>query len=156
MSTYVLWASQSNSGDARDLDKRQLRDQLAGLLLIARVDHSLTASGGSFAGFQLGIIVRFILSSDVLRLWDLVVRQFFDTWVRHFGVLSRFATLADNSENTGSNHCLTQRETMGTLEVHANKSESSCKQAHDQSCKRLGKRNVFKSSTRLERLAAAP
>lgn len=83
--TYVLWASQSNSGDAWDSNQAEFGNGLAGLLLIARVDNGGGASWDGLSGLDLGVgVIRcFLLCHNVLG--HLLVVQFFDAWVRHDG-----------------------------------------------------------------------
>ncbi len=80
LSTYILWASQGNTGDIWNADKAELGDEGASLLLVAVVDN------GGLAGWHdlsLGLRVRVVL--DLLDLlWGLLLVDLLDAWVGHF------------------------------------------------------------------------
>jgi hypothetical protein len=83
--TYVLWSSQSNTGDTRDLGKTKLANQLSRLLLIARV-HDGSTSGDALTTLDVRIrIIRSILLCGDILGDGLVIWEFFDAWVRHVG-----------------------------------------------------------------------
>ena len=86
--TYVLWASQGDSGNSRNLDQSQLANQLACLLLIARVnDQSAASRDVSFASLDFRVVtVRVgIFCGDCLLVQDFLILDFFDAWVCHIG-----------------------------------------------------------------------
>lgn len=84
----VLGSSQGDTSDAGDLGQAKLSNRLARLLLVARVDNSGVASGDVLASLDLGVGVvgSLILNVDLL-LDDLIVRELFDTGVRHFDIM---------------------------------------------------------------------
>jgi len=81
--THVLGAAESDAGDAGDTGEVQLLDGLAGLLLVARVDHGGRAGGkAGIAALDIGVVARIILDLDVLNL---LLGELFNAGVGHFG-----------------------------------------------------------------------
>lgn len=83
-STYVLRATESNTGNTRDAGKVQLLEGLAGLLLVTGVDYSSRTSGQvALLLLNVGLIAAVVLLDGGLRL-GVVVGKLFDSGVGHF------------------------------------------------------------------------
>lgn len=86
--THVLGPPQGNAGDALNVLQAELRDGLAGLLLVARVDGDRGARGDAgvtsnlIARLGAGVIVGDLGAGLLLGL----VGELFDAGVGHFGV----------------------------------------------------------------------
>jgi hypothetical protein len=81
--THVLGSAESNASDALNLLQAKLGNGLAGLLLVARVDGDGRAGGDTtLLTLRVGAGV---INLDLLL--GLVVDNFFNTGVRHFGWL---------------------------------------------------------------------
>lgn len=80
--THVLWASQSDSGNAWNSDETELKNGLSGLLLSTRCNESRVSGGGVLSSINLGIGVIFLLCDNVLVL-NLLVWELLNAWVGH-------------------------------------------------------------------------
>ena len=83
VTTYVLRSTQGDTGDVRDTLEVQLLDGLAGLLLIAGMDHSGRAGSAALARLDLRVrafVVLLLLDRSLLRL---LVGQLFNARVGH-------------------------------------------------------------------------
>lgn len=84
--THVLGPAEGDAGDALNVLQAELRDGLAGLLLVARVDSDLGTSGD--AGVAGALVARLGAGLIVGNLGDLLlglVGELFDTGVGHGG-----------------------------------------------------------------------
>ena len=79
-STYVLGAAESDTGDAGDVLQTQLANGLTGLLLVARVDGDIGATGDGGLLARLGLGGAAILD---VGLGDLLIGKLFNTGVGH-------------------------------------------------------------------------
>lgn len=81
MQTHVLGSAESDASDALNLLQAELGNSLAGLLLVARVDGD-GGAGGDTTLLTLRVGAG-VINLDLLL--GLVVDNFFNTGVRHFG-----------------------------------------------------------------------
>lgn len=84
--THVLGPAESDAGDALDVLQAELRNGLAGLLLVARVDGNLSTGGD--AGVAGALVARLGAGLLIGNLGDLLlglVGELFDTGVGHGG-----------------------------------------------------------------------
>lgn len=83
--THVLRSAEGHTGDTLDTLEVQLLDGLAGLLLVAVVDHGSRARGqAGVPSLDLGVgaaVVVVLLDGDLLRL---LIGKLLNAGVRHF------------------------------------------------------------------------